>query len=138
MFLFSFLIYGSLLIGVVDCGFNGFNFFQKKKEFPKPTPLENMLIEKQKAKDNLFMLSDITEKDLATLDRIFDDIVEVQITPTNTFEILLYCFLLFKSKQVIRKTNKGNVTSTTTKKKSLPIFFILVLLQFTRNVKPAE
>lgn len=107
---------------------------KKKKEPIELTPLETIFQKKTKTREDLNTLMEMTEKDLVTMDRIFDGFVDMHMNSVDSFGMLA-CFVILYQCKVYKKKN------VKTKKKntlSFPLFALSVLFHLTRNIKPVE
>jgi hypothetical protein len=101
------------------------------------TPLEKMLKEKQDKKEEIRSIASLTEKDILSIERIFDGIIDTNLNRNGsvmeTAGLIICCALFYKYKNTPRRKNTNK-----SKKSTFPIFVITVLINFTRNIKPAE
>jgi len=101
------------------------------------TPLEKMLKEKREKKEEIQSIATLTEKDILSIERIFDGIIDTNLNRNDsvmeTAGLIICCALFYKYKITLRRKNTNK-----SKKSTFPIFVITVLINFTRNIKPAE
>ena len=110
------------------------------------TPLELLFKEKQKQEEQLELYS-LYGIDVSPIDRIMDDVIDandiIHIQGSEIVSIAFYIVIVFISqknkKQIYKKTksqSKRKNKLKKTKKFSIPIIVLSILLNFTRNIKP--
>ena len=112
------------------------------KNLSELTPLEAMLLDKQHSKAQLNSITELAAKDIGSLDRALDGILDVplnRLDSVQSFSVFM-CFLLFyqciKLKNV--KTKPKSLALNSRQQKTIPVMVLMVFLNFFRNIKPVE
>jgi len=105
------------------------------------TPIQTLMNEKLDAIDDV---KEFYSK-LTPIDRVFDGIIDVNgippapITTVSILEgVLLISFLLKYKKYLLKHQTGGALSSKRSKNESSVIFWLSVLVNFTRNIHPVE
>lgn len=107
------------------------------------TPLEILFKEKSEQKLELCSLYGL---DVSPVDRIMDDVIDandiIHIHGSEMITLVIYVFIVFtkvKNKNLISKIKRASKkakSKTQSKRLSIPIIVLGVLINFTRNIKP--